>query len=130
MSFLDVRSWGWRATVLFALGCSLLAMVLVVTASRVSNQPIPGSDTTTEVQLPHAPSSPTERDLCPPDKGWSFSQGVVPPDAPTTHIGARSFYTCRRDGWEVTVWDQGDITCFGPEGAAKSREECGAELVR
>lgn len=68
----------------------------------------------TGVSLPRAPTSPDGVTLCP--KGWASTPGTIPPDAvlqlPSTHVGARSFYTCSKPGFEVTIFDNGFISGY------------------
>lgn len=66
------------------------------------------------VKLPPAPKSPGGVTLCP--DGWRSTPGVIPPDAVSqlsqSHVGARSFYTCRKDSYEITIFDNGFISGY------------------
>lgn len=88
-------------------------------------------DTTNETVLPKAPTSPDGVTLCP--SGWRSTPGTIPPDGvqqlSSQHVGARSFYTCRKDAFEVTIYDNGYVS--GYEGNTPlTTEQARAVLTR
>ena len=68
----------------------------------------------TGISLPVAPRSPDGVTLCP--KGWQSTPGAIPPEAiqqlSQAHVGARAFYVCRKDAFEVTIFDNGYISGY------------------
>lgn len=94
----------------------LLTWFVVVPAMNQAGGPTPPTTAADEVKLPPAPQSPDGRTTCP--KGWNSTPGTIPPDAvsqlPQTHVGARSFYTCRKDTFEIIMLDNGYV--YGYEG--------------
>lgn len=97
-----------------AAGTGLTLYAISVLGSHATDFVPPGIDTVTEVKLPPAPQSPGGKTLCP--ASWGSTPGTIPPDAVQSlgvqHIGARSFYTCRKAPFEITIWDNGDVTGY------------------
>lgn len=127
MPLRTLSRWDWLFTLLLgALAGWLIATVIAVGTGMT---PLPGT-TTDPLQLPKAPTSPDGRTSCP--DGWRSTAGVVPPDAVQQlnpqHAGARSFYVCRKDAFEVTIWDNGFIS--GYEGNNPLTQEQAREVLK
>lgn len=97
-----------------AAGTGLLTWFVVVPAMNQAGAPTPPTTASEEIRLPPAPRSPDGKTLCP--DGWRSTPGVIPPDAVQQlnpqHIGARAFYTCRKDAFEITIFDNGFISGY------------------
>lgn len=84
-----------------------------------------------DINLPKAPASPSDANLC-PDRSWTFTQGIVDPRVERSgdHFAVKNFYVCSKEGnlvpnlgyggYEITVWGEGCVArCFegkGPKG--------------
>ncbi|HSE47033.1 MAG TPA: hypothetical protein VLA89_17075, partial [Gemmatimonadales bacterium] len=119
-----------KMAVAVAAGTGLLWYGASVIGSQAGAPVPPGIDVVTEVKLPKAPTSPGGVTLCP--KGWVSSEGTIPPDAVSQlspqHIGARSFYTCRKDALEITIFDNGYVS--GYEGNNPLTQEQAREALK
>lgn len=121
------RDYGWLLAIAVSV-LSVIAVVAVLNASEDVAERV-GADRP-DVQLPSAPRSPDGVTACP--DGWRATPGVVPPEGvqqlPPTHAGARSFYTCRKDQFEITIWDNDYIS--GYEGNNPLTQEQAREVLK
>lgn len=103
-----------KMLVAMGIGSGLLWYGVSVLGSQAGAPVPPGIDVVDEVKLPPAPRSPDGLTLCP--KGWQSTPGAIPPEAISqltqAHVGARSFYVCRKGPFEVTIFDNGYISGY------------------
>ena len=104
---------GSTGKVYLAVVLAIATLLLVNTVFRLTPQaPRIAVGDTPKVVLPVAPRAPAfDLRHCP--KGWEETAGFPPPGAPSP---ARSFYTCRKDGIEVTIYDNGTVKGYDRNG--------------
>ena len=129
------RSYGWIIQAMaVVLTIATTAVSLLVVFPLVGVRVHSANVQKTVIERIELPAAPAERfqfiqSFCPISKGWKQTDGIVPPEAPKdAHTAGSNFYVCARHGYEITVWQSGEVSGYDPQGRQLTQEEIRQEL--